>query len=155
MNKQLNPEKFNDFLSGNNRRTHQTNRPIQSIMIDHLEEIKRYAEESLGLGAKNYKEELRLTFRFNDLTPTAQEKLAMLLKKDSSLGTVYTTPLNLIKDRLNIANPVIASNYGDKFIYGSFNRWREQRLSRIVYYLGRNYRGDDEQLRTLAYLLNQ
>lgn len=153
MNKQLDPNKFTEFLSTGARPIVQPRRTTSSILADHIEEINRYAEDNIGFNTTSERD--RLIFRFNDLTPDARAKMADMLKKDSSLYTVRETRLDAVIDRLTLANPIVASNWRNRFVYGSFNRWRELTLSRVVYYLGQNYRGDDAQLRTLAYLLNR
>lgn len=159
MNKQLNPNKFKELLSSTDNS--QEPRQPQTInrapfISERIESINRFTEENLRIRSETIKktEEKIIRLRFKDLTEDAQTRFANQLKGDSSLFTVHNTPLWEIVDRLKLANPIIADNWGKQFCHGSFTRWRERKLSRVVYCLGRRYNGSEAQLRTVAYLLN-
>lgn len=92
----------------------------------------------------NYDEPNSLVFRFADLVPGAQDKLARILKHDSSIWTVRNIggpiSLEMVKETLTAFNPIIFSNFGREFYMGSINRWRERKLSHLVYHAAKKFR---------------
>jgi hypothetical protein len=78
-----------------------------------------------------------------------------MLKNDSSLATIQRMELTKILEILTIANPFIAYNWQKYFCRGSFDRYRERRLSSLIYNLSRRYNPNatNQTRDTINYLL--
>lgn len=77
-----------------------------------------------------------LIFRFTDFKETAQRKFAEQLKRDSSVLTIRRDAK--VDDLLTVLrdlDPILFHpGWGNKFSGSTFFRWREQRLSSIIYH---------------------
>jgi len=122
----------NPFLAHNRPNTRENRTPITAMQcINSI--ITEETKECIG------EEKTRLCIRFNDLTPETQAKFSVLLQKDTSVLTVSRLTPEEIQNRLRIGNPVMARNYRSTFSFGAFTRYREQKLSSLVYNIGRPY----------------
>ena len=127
---------FETFLArqpataGRNNRVRQTNLDALNLILDEPNTETHCWPNS----------EERIHLRFNDLIESAQARFTRNLAYGSSLRTVARLNPSVIITRLRAANPIIAANWGMSFKRGSFERWREKRLSSLVYHLGQTYR---------------
>lgn len=107
--------------------------------IKIIEYLKEHEETAEMWRETEKRENEKLIFRFNDLSETAKEKFARILKKDSGLWTVRKEEeyggitKEQIIETLTILNPKIAENWGNKFSWGSFTRAKERNLSHLIY----------------------
>lgn len=74
-------------------------------------------------------------FRFNDFTPTAQDKFVAWLKEDSSVRTIRERAKEYdIKRVLKDLNPIlIRPGWKGTFSYSTIFRWKEQAISSMVF----------------------
>jgi hypothetical protein len=145
-------EEYQSFLATGNH-THRIGRPpdTQSTFLDYLDTL--ITQDTLEV--RNNRINNNITLTFNDLVPEAKIRFTQMLKNDSSLTTIHGMELTKILEILTIANPFIASNWQGYFCRGSFDRYRERRLSRLIYKLSRRYNPNatNQTRDTINYLL--